>query len=312
MATFPTYSKIKNGLPDVFEYDKIPDKLKVQIYHIWNDFFAQDSFTDDFKRDVIQHIHDTICKETGKKILHFNNLFIDRNPASQIEKYFDSLKETDPILDVVDIMFFYIEKMQSVTLQNYPYSRIRYSAESAIEDLNTRFRENGIGYQFANSKIIRVDNQLLHQEAIKPALHLLTDPDYSNANDEYMKAHEHFRFKRNQECLNECLKSFETTMKIICTKNGWTYKNSDTAKPLINILLTKQFMPTYHESYLSSLRQLLESNIPTVRNKNSGHGQGTKKIIVPDHLASYLLNVTGSTIKLIIDTQKELEKKTSH
>lgn len=308
MSTFHTYSKAKNGLPDILQYDNISDKLKVQIYHIWNDYFIRNNFDDKFKMDVLQHIHDTLCRETGKKMLHFNNLYIDRNPANQINKYFDSLKETDLILDVVDIVFFYIEKMDSVLHRDYPYTQIKYSSIDAINDLNTRFRENGYGYQFVNSKVIRVDNQLLHIETVNTALQLLSDPDYVNANEEYMKAHDHFRFNRFHECLNECLKSFETTMKIICTKNSWNFKASDSAKPLINILLTKKFMPSYSETYLGFLRQLLESNIPTIRNKNSGHGQGVNKIVVPDYLASYLLYVTGSTIKLLIDTQKEFSK----
>lgn len=308
MATFPTYSKSKNERPDNFQYDNIPDKLKVQIYHIWNDFFVQKCLSIDFRREVIQHIHDTLLKETGKKALYFNGIYNDKNPARQIEKYFDEQTDTDAILDVIHIMFFFIEEAQIAAVEHDPYIRIPYSADEAINDLNTRFKENGVGYQFTNGKIIRLDNELLHQETVITSLQLLSDTDYLNANDEYIKAHEHYRFKRNQECLNECLKAFESTMKIICTKNNWVYKETDTAKPLINLLLTKNFMPSYNESYLSALRQLLESNIPTIRNKNSGHGAGIKKVNVPDHLANFILYVTGATIKLLVDTQKEIEK----
>ena len=69
---------------------------------------------------------------------------------------------------------------------------------------------------------------------------------YQNANDEYISAHEHFRHGRNKECLNDCLKAFETTMKIICSKNKWEYdKDHDTASKLIKICLEKDIFPKY-------------------------------------------------------------------
>ena len=47
------------------------------------------------------------------------------------------------------------------------------TVDDAVVELNTRFREHGIGYQFESNKIVRVDSQFLHQEAVKPALQLL-------------------------------------------------------------------------------------------------------------------------------------------
>lgn len=309
MAIFDTYSKRKKGMPDVFTYDSISDKLKNQTYHIWNDFFEQSCFSNELKYLVREHIYDTICKEEGKKSLHFNGMFNDRSPINQVESYFDELKDTDKILDVIEVTFFFIARLEKAAKEQNPYILITYSADKAIEELNYRFKENGVGYEFTNERIIRIDNKLLHKETIQPTLYLLHEPEFKNANDEFLKAHEHFRFRRNQECLNECLKSFESTMKIVCQKNDWQHKETDSAKPLINLLLTNNFFPNYHESHLSAIRQLLEGNIPTIRNKNSGHGQGTKKIIVPDSLASYMLYITGATIRLIVETQMARDKK---
>jgi len=306
MATFQTYSKSKKGVPEVFQYDIIPEKLKVQCYHIWTEFFKQ--FEGEFVQRVYSRIYDTLRKETGKKSLYFNGLYIEKSSAKQIEGYFNELKETDEILDVVHIVFFYIEQVKQVMERENTYTRLKYAVKEAIDDLNTRFKENAVGYEYSNGKIIRVDNLLLHSETVVPTLHLIQQPDYENVEEEYLKAHEHLRYKRYQECLNECLKAFETTMKIICTKNGMPYKETDTAKPLINALLTSDFLPNYNESYLSALRQLLESSIPTIRNKNGGHGQGTKKRIVPEHLARYLLYLTGATIRLLVETQATREK----
>ena len=98
--------------------------------------------------------------------------------------------------------------------------------EEAIAELNTRFREHGVGYQYESGEIIRVDSQLLHSEVVKPALALLTSKEYEGANTEFLKAFEHYRKNDTKECLNECLKAFESTMKALATIEELRKKNS--------------------------------------------------------------------------------------
>ncbi|WP_390834051.1 DUF7014 domain-containing protein, partial [Calothrix parietina] len=50
----------------------------------------------------------------------------------------------------------------------------------------------------------------------------------------------------------------------------------------------------------------LESGIPTVRNKNAGHGQGSQSIAVPQHFAAYQLHLTASTILFLLEAEKAL------
>lgn len=309
MAIFETFSKRQKGHPDVYSYDSINIKLRNQVFHIWNDFVNQGCFPENLVNSFRKIIYETLLKEEGKKSLYYGSMYTNNDPVYQVEKYFEELSEPDKILDVIEVTFFYIEKLENIFINKYGSHRITYSAANAIKDLNQRFKENGIGYEFTNKQIIRIDNLLLHNEAIKSTLILLSEPEYKNANEEFLKAHEHYRHGRNQESLNESLKAFESTMKIICKMNNWTFNDTDSAKPLINILTTNSFLLKYNESSLSALRQLLEGSVPTVRNKNSGHGQGTEKIIVPNYLANYMLYITGATIRLLVDTQIEKQKK---
>src|SRR5262249_34358084 len=99
--------------------------------------------------------------------------------------------------------------------------------ENAVAELNTRFQERGIGYQYESGEMIRVDSQLIHSEVVKPILCLLTAKEYAGANAEFLKAFEHYRKGDSKECLNECLKAFESTMKSICKKRGWPYNETD-------------------------------------------------------------------------------------
>jgi len=308
MGTFNTYSKNKFGIPNILKYDDISDKLKNQIFYIWNNFFEQPNFPKDVVAEIREIIYKTIKEETGLKNLHSNSLFSDDNPIRQVDEYFSNLNDTDKILDVIHIVFHYMNRLQEYFDDRF-YIKNPYRFESAREDLNIRFKENGYGYELLNDKIIKIDNNLLHNETISNTIKFLSNSAFENANEEFLKANEHYRYGRFQETLNECLKSFESTMKIICEENNWEYnKEKDTAKDLIAHLFSNNFFKSYHDNYFASLRQLLSSNIPTIRNKNSGHGQGIEKKIVPERLAKYLLYSTGSTINLLVETHLDNNK----
>lgn len=80
-------------------------------------------------------------------------------------------------------------------------------------------------------------------------------------------------------------------MKAICDKHKWQYKSGDTAKNLIQICFDNNLIPSFWQAQFTSLRSMLESSIPTGRNKLSGHGQGTEPITIPNYLVAYMLQV---------------------
>lgn len=137
---------------------------------------------------------------------------------------------------------------------------------------------------------------------ITPSLTLLSDPQFAGANEEFLKAHDHYRHGRHSECLVECLKTFESTMKIICDLKGWPYKATNTAKSLIQICLDNGLVPTFTQQQLTSLRTLMESGIPTIRNKQAGHGQGSTPRQVPPHFARFGLNSTAAIVVLLVES----------
>ena len=154
----------------------------------------------------------------------------------------------------------------------------------------------------------RKDNKLLHTEIVNPLLHLLSNSILKNVDDEFLNALNHYKNSRNKECVNDCLKALETTLKIICHHNNWTFDTTkDTANKLINICTDNGLIPSYLLSHFSALRTTIEAGVPTVRNKTSGHGQGVNPITVPDHLASYVVYMTGTTIKFLVDCQNQIK-----
>lgn len=175
-------------------------------------------------------------------------------------------------IDVIELCFIGI----NTTFRNRD-SECAEKASLAISVLNKRFMENGIGYQFESNEIIRVDSQLIHSETVKPILFYLNNTtEYEGTRAEFLSAHKHYREGYYKESLNDCLKSFESIMKAIHDKKGWAYKQGDTASKLINSCLENNLIPSYLQSQFTSLKTMLETGIPTIRNRNSGHGQGSE------------------------------------
>ena len=147
--------------------------------------------------------------------------------------------------------------------------------EQTTSESNQRFKDHGVGYQLENSQIIRIDSEFTHAEIVKPALKLLHQPLWASAEEEFLKAHEHYRKGNGMEAMNECLKAFESVMKIICKKRKWACSGQTTTSALIQTCIENGLIPQIWESQYNTLRNLLASSVPTGRNKISGHGQGT-------------------------------------
>jgi hypothetical protein len=284
---------------DVFSYDQIPSKLRVQVIQILEDAFGErTAYT---KADEIwKLLHKGLAREYGKFTL-------GKPRASDFEAivtYFLETVETDEALDFIELAFRVVDgwcRQSDFKM----YSRPRLEPDNAIAELNTRFIEKGVGYAYVEGQIIRKDSEIIHRDVIIPAINLLQDSRYSGANEEYLSAHEHYRNGRHKECLNDCLKAFESTMKGICKIKGLKYTDRDTAKSLIDICFANSLIPGYLQSEVASLRSALEGGIPTVRNRMSGHGQGPTPIEVPDYFSQYLLGLTASTIMLLVNAAKK-------
>lgn len=304
MAIIELYSKrqkkLRGEIPDVYVYDEIPQNLRVQIVHIIQDCIGtRKSYSEDYAGDAYEFIYKTLCREYGKFILLEKG---NRNNVEQVLNFLLQTKNTEEALDVIELTFKYIDRVIKKDYYNYTFNTdVKIKPEDAIKELNERFKEHGIGFSFDGSEIIRVDSTYTHAEIVKPTIVLLWNNKFKGANEEYLKAHEHYKKGRNKECLTECLKAFESTIKTICEEKGWSYKQSDTAKRLIQICFQNGLVPSFTQNQFTSLQNLLESGIPTIRNKLGGHGQGQVPQKVDDEMTRYGLNLTGTSIIFLIE-----------
>ena len=303
MAVTELYStrlnKSNGEFPDLYQYNNIPKKLRVQIIYIIEDAIGQDkSIAGPETNDIYNTIKNAYCREKGIEFF-----YRDFSKAkNQVLAHLRITQDMVEFLDMIELIFKYID-----TTIRYYYAdycnivNVGSTPDGAISELNVRFKENGVGYAFEGGQIIKIDSNYTHSEIIKPTIKLLTNEKYKGANDEYLKAHEHYRHGRNKECLTECLKAFESTMKVICIEKGWIFNQTDSAKKLIQTCLQNNLIPSYLQHQISLFQSLFESGIPTIRNRLGGHGQGQDIQTADDEITRYCLNLTGTNIIFLIE-----------
>jgi hypothetical protein len=312
MAVWDLFSKREKarqnaGKEDVFRYDVLPRELRIQIMHIWKDALGNFDHFSRVGHDYFwwwQVIHKAFLREKSKFHLHDPKLL----PYYDIYNYFLDCSDIDA-LDLVEVTFRMVN-LAVGDLEQYERDQLHLiHPDQAIDELNQRFREHGIGYEFTGNELIRIDSRYVHAEAVKPAIQLMHDAGdaFQGALQEFLDAHRKYREGERKDAILGAAKAFESTLKSICTERGWEFnQNKDTANRLIKIVLDNKLFPEYLQNQFTHLTGILESGIATIRNKTAGHGQGTTIQEVPEHLVSYALHLTASNIVFLIESHKAL------
>lgn len=308
MALFDSFSKrlkrkLKGATPDIYSYDDIPQPFRVQVIHIWVTAigsYAPDSYGNAKISDgAWPFIHDTLARELGVfRLAQGDGPFIDC-------QHF--LQKAEPLqcLDLIELSFRYIDRaVRKEGAWQWERSGITQAPDDAIAELNARFLEHSLGYQYVGGDIIRVDSAYVHSEIVLPAVTLLGQEEFRGAEDEFLRAHEHYRHGRRKEAIVEAAKAVESTLRTICDKRAWTYSSGATAKALLDIVIERGLLPAELSAHFAGLRSALEAGLPTIRNRTSGHGQGAEPIEVPAHLAAFALHLAAANIVFAVEAHR--------
>jgi AbiJ N-terminal domain 4 len=295
--------KIRPQAPNFHQHAQVPRPLRAEIAHILRDLFGHEVTYDlNGCLEAFGEIEQAMCREYGLCILPTKPTDLTTTPDVRVIDFLLYEEDQERVLDVVEVSFRLMARLRSSPEWQSRVSQEKF--DRAVTELNARFREYGIGYQYENGEIVKVESQLIHAEVVKPAVALLNAAEYAEANAEFLRALEHYRKGETKECLNECLKTFESTMKAICLKRKWAFKPKDTAKELIDVCLKNGLTPPLIHSHIRGVRATLARGIPTIRNGRPGHGQEVQLIDVPPHYAGYMLHLTAATIQFLVESEK--------
>ena len=309
MPIYETFAKRKRNalmaeMPVIYCQDELPSPLRVQVAHILDSAIGDPSQSADpgtFQRrqQFWRAMHDILAREMG--------LFTLSPRASNVfhscRQFLLDWSDVDDVLSLIELAFTMIGtgEFRGLGFQ---------TAEDSIDELNIRFREHAIGYQFQGGRIISVESQYLHSETVEPAISLLHDAQFHGPLQEFMQAHEHYRKGNNKDAIVNAQNAFESTMKTICDRRGWDFgAERATASRIIDVVFRHNLIPSEMQSHFTALRSTLESGLPTVRNQpgQGGHGQGSDVVEVPDYLAAYCLHLAATNIVLLIEAHNALK-----
>ncbi|WP_394999270.1 STM4504/CBY_0614 family protein [Sphingomonas sp.] len=282
---------------EVYNYEEIPEPLRRQIRKIAQDGLGQ-PVNDEYsceENDVYRSLREILCREYGLDFL--------------VKKHFACFEDvmefmlicpTEKFLDCTELIAKGIDR---VTCKFSDHEKEKWKigdAAELLEEINYRFRRSGLGYQLVEAQIIKVDSQLVHAEMVKPALSLLNRPGFDGPQQEFLDAFRHLKDGKYREAIVGASNAFESTMRAICERKGWTYPANPRATDLIKVIKQNGLFPDYLDKSFDQLAGTLSSGLPQVRNSSAAHGQGAVVIKVPEHIASYALHLAAAKILLLV------------
>ena len=234
-----------------------------------------------------------ICKHKG--IPNINGEILDEK---SINKWLLECSVID-FLRTIEI-FIYIKKKYKIS------DDIKILAK-AINEINDIFRIDRIGYEIVNGKIIIYGSEYLNDNVTKQTISLLNSSDFKGPLEEFEKALNHYLKKEYKDTIQEANNSFESTMKSILTKLGLKFDPQvDNASKLLQILYDNDVIYIHTQEFTNNLKKMLQG-LPTIRNKQSGHGQGLDSIEIYKSYAGLSLHLAGSFIVFLINRYDELK-----
>ncbi len=290
-----------SGQSDVYQYGDASNSLRVQIQQILIDAMGPHCKTDHYGNvrrahnpDAWQLVHKTLCRELGVHQLDSSSLEGDQFIN------FIGRADADAFVDAVELCVRWIDRIAKPMPE---YGRqplgIVQEPQEALDEINYRFRQASFGYQFEDGEVFRVDSQFTHEELVKPALKILNEDGFQGPQAEFLEAHRKYRSGEYEQSVVEAGKAFESSLKVICDKNSWSYHNGARTGDLLKVVRAKGLWPDYLDGSFDQLVATLASGLPKVRNDAGAHGQGSEVRTVPAYIAHYALNLCAAKLALL-------------
>ena len=192
------------------------------------------------------------------------------------------------------------------------------SCKFLVEEFNIIFRQENVGYELTPyeeilegvefqpgnpysggrrlyrkyPEIICKTGQYVHESIVRPCLDVLAKPVYSTAEEEMLKAHQHYRNNLYKDSLTSCGSAFESVLKIICTQKGWPLPDKPTLQPLLQTCVANGL---FSEPYKKILQ-----NSGDIRNLlSSAHGRGPSPSVVTKEIVDHMIQITSANITLV-------------
>jgi hypothetical protein len=168
---FETFARRKrqqnrNGEPEIYTYDQAPEHMRHQICSALAEgigfYYGGGGYHEPPPNaDLIWEQIDRICRKEMYSYLSYTQ---ETDLRLRFLNYVRHVQDIDHFLSAVEIGCLVLR----ISSDEYDSPKLRGGQQKgvdAIEEINGRFEQHSVGYQFENGQIIRVDSKLPHAES---------------------------------------------------------------------------------------------------------------------------------------------------
>jgi len=296
---------LRGELPEAYSYD-IPRQVRHKIVGNILDNrieIEQRGFCQGY--DEMHEFVITLERQFGRSISN------ESSSSSKINAFLFSCN-TDEFLSSIEVLL--AMKLKNLKDRSDYYDSIKSSLSFLIPEINKIFKIEKIGYEIVSVGIenlpfmvVPFNSNYLYLETIKLPRELLHDAGFEGALQEFGGALQEFRNNEYKDCVLKAAKAYESTLKSILDKCALKYPPDANVPKLIDILLDSgKIAPKYLDDSLKSVWQVLKSGVPTIRNKEAGHGQGLTVKGLQKSYAELALHLSGTYIVFLVTRYREM------
>ena len=233
---------------------------------------------------ILWEIKNDLFEYYGEKELKAYN---DSNERVVVETIPEFLIGCYPaqVFDVIEILHGYLDKEQQNIFQT---------------SINTTLRDEKSPWLLCDGTIFHIDSQFLEEFVLSKTYNLLKAKNFQGALDEFAEARKDMESSDYKDVVLNSCKAFESVLKVI------TKKPNLECGDLIGELQKAGFYKGLPDKIPSELWKKILQPLCLIRNKVSAHGQGEEIITVPETLARFSLNLSGSAIVFLVEHYLEI------
>ena len=291
------------GKPDVYSYGEFPKELRIQLVHIFADLLDYAGYGP--MGELSEAIWAAVEKVLGRELGFYSFDGMGYGHASGRWRQYLETAQTENVLDFMEVVFGIAQRHLDSGGKQLPGHIEIPLAESEI---NRFIREAGFGYRIEGGTVIRVDSTFMHEEVVRPGLQFLMVPGFEGPEEEFLRAHEHYRHGRGKEALVAACAALESTCKVVLDRVGEGFDPKWNANKLIQAVFDQGLVDKSLESLFNVLKTVLISGVPTMRGKRGGHGQGAEVAPVPEYFVAYALHQLAAAIVFLVEATKDSGK----
>jgi hypothetical protein len=252
--------------PAPYKYEVLPQPFRAQVLFILQRATGAYEPGDGVIRgprrtlgyDIWETIRDVLREELGVSPLSDDA----RDPARECASFFKNAP-LEFALGFIEFAFRgFSGVLAGTSVNRLRDTEIYTTAEKIVEELNARFDEHNLGYQFIEGLIVRRDSEYVHAQVIEPALALLRSPGFDGPHQEFIAAHKAYRDGNTKEAVRVALNAFESTIKSICTLRKWAFDPNAPAAALLRVVFDQELIPAPLQTQFAACEPLSSLAFP--------------------------------------------------